>query len=183
MKRACLILVIAGCALIQGTAYASASDGALQQSPDDPTTASSDHPNDVEHTVPASEGNPRKNATTSNERVASRDVSHRIHPRSHASPIKTNRLQQPRNSRGRSTPENLMDVRKPSLTELGGGVAKITNNRTLSVRPATGSAIDGQHLNHSRNRPGTTPVIGGPANATTNTVAINGNTVTRKHAN
>lgn len=183
MKTVCLILLIAGCALVHGIAYASASDFAPRQSPENSDFAGKNRSSDAEHATPTSENKGHKEATAPNERGDSHDVPHKIHSRSRTSLLKTNRPKQPQNRHEPSRPGKVMNVQQPSLTKPAGAAGKIANHHIPAIRPTIGSVISGQQFGNGRDR-GTTPAaIGGPADARRNVEAINGTEINNKHLN
>ena len=182
MKTATLILLIAGCVLVRGAAYASVTSPAPQQSSGNSATpeAASDHSSDAEHANVLSQSKGKK-AMASDERTGRRRVSSKIRPHRLPTPSKSNRPKQVLRNHEHSRPGNIASMHQQVLTKPAGTVSKVVRIHTLPVRPATGAAISGQQFRNGRNRSATPAVIGGPANTRRNTEAINGTEVTRKH--
>lgn len=180
MKAGGLILLLAGCVLVRGTAYASISHPAPQQATGNSAAAASDHSSDTQHATPATDGNGRKEPTASDDRVGLR-VSDKIHPHRRTSVTKPNRPKQVQRSRERSKPQSVTKVDQPSLTKPIAGAGKIANHRTPPIRPAAG--ISGDQFENGRRHGATPPVIGGPTNTRRNTATLSGTNLNRKRMN
>jgi len=182
MKITCLVLVMTSFGLM-GSSPAYASSLTRQQNSETSTGARSDNPRDAQHTAQANDDKRRRVETPSNEQGNDRHISGKSHSRNRTSLIKSNRPQQLRNIRERSTSENVMNVHQPTSSKPAAFAAKIADNRNLPGRTTGVAALNGQQFKNPGNR-GTTPaIIGGPASTPRNSTAINGASINRKHGN
>lgn len=183
MKSACLTLVMIGCAvLVHRTSYAfSTNSGPQEQS-----SESSIKPRSSNHPMSASSADNRshqKFGTYSDGQQTRRHISDKKHSHNRIDPIRGTRPKQGRNSRERSTSENVMNAHQPRPGKPDAGAAKIANRRNLPVRTAGVGALNGTQIKDSHNRRVAPAIIGRTANTTKGTAAIEGTSLNRRHAN
>jgi hypothetical protein len=180
MKTACFLLVMIGFQ-VQGAAYVYTSNLALRQGSSTSTDAGSDHSRGVGHTTTAVAGDDKQQEVGKppHEQANHHHVSGKNQWKSGASLVKANRPTPLRNSRQRSTTENVGKAKQGNWSTPNTGEPKTVNQRTLPV-PVTGNVVlNGHQFKNSGNR-GTNPaVVGGAASR----AAINGTAINRKHAN
>lgn len=181
MKIACLVFVLTGLGLV-GSSRAYASPLAHQQTSETPTGAGRTHVRDAEHSGQANIEKRQKVGLPSHDPRNHHQASGKSHSRNRAALVKTNRPQQLRNTRKRSTSTNVMNVQQPRSGSPAGGSARIANNRPLPVHTTAVAALDGRQVKFS-NRGSTSASIGGPARTPRNTGVINGTSINRKHLN
>lgn len=185
MKTASLILLIAGCVLVRGVAYASVTGLAPQQSSTNSATeAGSGHSTNAERASVLSQSRDRKATIASDERAGRHHVSDKIRPHKLPTPSKSNRSKQALHNHEHSKPGNITTTRQQVLPKPSGTTSKVVNFHTLAVRPAAGVSLGGQQFRSGRNRSATPGDVGGPATIRRkNTGAISGTEVNRKHLN
>ncbi|HXY52634.1 MAG TPA: hypothetical protein VEI01_24530 [Terriglobales bacterium] len=180
MKTACFLLVMIGLQ-VQGAAYVCTSNLTPLQDSSTSTDAGSDHPRNVGHTTTALAGDDKQQEVGKppHQQANLHHVSGKNQWKSSAILVKATRPTPLRNSRQRSTTENVGKAKQRNLNTPNAGEPKIVNQRTLPV-PLTGNVVlNGQQFKNSGNR-GTNPaVVGGAASR----AAINGTAISRKHAN
>lgn len=184
MKTVCLMLSMIGSAmLVNETSYAFALSPASpeQSSLTSAKPPGSDHATDA--AVLPGNRQRQKHGTRSDEQRTRRHISDKNHSHSRVNPTKANRPKQLRNSRERSTSQNVMNVHQPSSSKPTPGAARIANNRSLPVRSPNVVALNGQQFKNAHNRASSMTTIGGPANPVRNTAAIDGTGINRRHVN
>lgn len=185
MKTASLILLIVGCVLVCGVAYASVANlGSQQSSGNSATDPESDRSTNAERATVSSQSRDRNATIDSDERAGRHYVSNRTRPHRLPTPSKANRHKQVQHDREHSRPEAVTRMHQQSLPKPASTTSKVVAIHTLPVRPATGAAISGQQFRNGRNR-SATPIaaIGGPTSTRRSAAAINGTEVNRRHLN
>lgn len=183
MKAVCLMLSMIGSVmLVNETSYAFALSPASQERP---SVTSAKPPGSDQARDAASPENRQhlKHGTRSDEQRTRRHISDKNHSHSRVSPTKANRPKQLRNSRERSTSQNVMNVHQPSSSKAAAGAARIANNRSLPVRSPNVAALNGQQFKNAHNRASSMTTIGGPATPVRNRAAIDGTGINRRHVN
>ena len=183
MKTVCLMLSMIGSAmLVSDTSYAFALSPASQEQS---SVTSAKPPGSDQATDAASPENRQhqKRRTRSDEQRSPRRISDKSHSHSRVSPTKVNRPKQLRNSRERSTSQNVMNVHQPSSSKAAAGAARIANNRSLPVRSPNVVALNGQQFKNAHNRASSLTTIGGPATRVRNRAVIDGTGMNRRHVN
>jgi len=132
MKTASLTLVMIGCTVfIHGTSYAVSPNSAPQEQSSESSTKR----------AAAHDGKGQKDETPPHEQRTRRHISATNRLRNRVGLNKPNRPMQLRSGRERSTPANVMNVRRPSPAKSTTGAAKIANRSRLSVRTASVAAL------------------------------------------
>ena len=183
MKTASLILLIAGCVLVRGVAYASTANPAPQRSSGNSTTTDtgSDRSSYAEHATVSTQRKDQKQTVALDERAKGRHVSDKTRPHSRTSLKRTYRPKQVHHNHEHSRPVDVTSKHQQALLQPAATARRVVNIHTLPVRPATGVGISGQQFRNGRNRSATPAVIGGPASTKRNAAVINGTEVDRRH--
>lgn len=176
MKAGYQIWLIIFCVLTHGAGFASASVPAAQQSTANSTTAANRRSSDDEHPDPSSKHRYGPNAPARTQHVTGK-----IPLPARANVVQANRSKMVRNNNSQGLKlRGLMDYPQPaSMNRISAGKA---SGHNLPTRQTTVAGIAGYEFKN-RHRAPVPATIGGPANKTRNTAAINGTGMARKHMN